>query len=72
MRLIDEETIDFDPYIDPFEIPGAQCAVSQAPTVDAIPVEWIREWQTHHSSLVVGFTAYLLLDWEKENGTENN
>lgn len=43
MRLIDADKIDFTPYIDPFEIPGAQYAVEQSPTIEAIPVEWLEE-----------------------------
>ena len=41
--------------------------LNELPTVDAIPVEWIREWNTQHSPLVAGYVAYMLLDWEKEN-----
>ncbi len=43
MRLVEADKIDFKPFIDPFEIPGAEEAVKQAPTVQAIPVEWIEE-----------------------------
>jgi len=35
---------------------------------EAIPIEWIRKWNTHQSPIVAGYVAYMLLDWEKENG----
>ena len=44
-------------------------AILNAPTVKAIPVEWIRKWNTQHSPLVAGYVAYMLLDWETENET---
>lgn len=41
--------------------------IEEAPTVSAIPIEWIRKWNTQHSPLIAGYVAYMILDWEKEN-----
>lgn len=41
--------------------------IREQPTVEAVPIEWIREWYTKHSPLIGGYVAYMLLDWQAEN-----
>ena len=41
--------------------------LKNAPTVEAVPIEWIREWYTKHSPLIGSYVAYMLLDWQAEN-----
>ena len=41
--------------------------IDNEPTVEAVPIEWIREWYTKHSPLIGSYVAYMLLDWQAEN-----
>ena len=47
----------------------------EAPTVDAIPIEWIRKY-TNHRTVEFGdmwvFINCMINDWEKENGVEES
>lgn len=49
--------------------------IINAPTVDAIPVKWIKEWVDKYAGYT-GYTSYLLSivemldDWRKENESE--
>lgn len=47
----------------------------EAPTVKAIPIEWIKQWSFQNQSMNYGngrnCTLKLLKDWEKENGRNN-
>lgn len=44
--------------------------IEEAPTIEAIPIEWIKKWQANHT--IEGTTRNLVIfgllhDWEKEN-----
>lgn len=80
MRLIDADSLYF--YMtDSIEQQKAEEARDEAPTVDAIPIDWIKKWKEKaiNGSLCSGpldlFDHYeyevainrLLKDWEKEN-----
>lgn len=46
--------------------------IIEAPTVKAIPVEWLRMWFTKNGYLSgMALMDKIELDWEKENGTSN-
>ena len=59
MRLIDADDVNnhIVGYVD----------LRDCPTVEAIPIEWIRKWQTQHGAIIAGYISYMLLDWGKEN-----
>ncbi len=87
MRLIDADKLLEPGYTDMFDAPirfamVSRQAIETAPTVKAIPIEWIEEWQNRHEweyesyfTMRNGKPKYaiecLLEDWEKEN-EENN
>ena len=42
----------------------------RAPTVDAIPVEWLKQWEEKHKNdpcYCMFVSEEILADWEKEN-----
>lgn len=49
--------------------------IEKAPTVDAIPVEWIRKY-TNHRTVEFGdmwvFINCMINDWDKENESDTN
>lgn len=54
---------------------AAMSMLEDAPTVEAIPIEWIRHYKSIYG--LTYSTLYTLLetmidDWEKENKTETN
>ena len=76
MRLIDADKITekkMDECIDPFEAPGALYVIEKEPTVEAVPVSWIKDWASclHFgiSDLVI---EKMLKDWEAEDEDETN
>ena len=92
MRLIDADALmkEFAEFVkesnnsDFADIPTWNDAVSllgSAPTVDAIPVDWIEKWQKKFYKVINGKNYYmgdgydtawdLLEDWEKENADNN-
>lgn len=41
----------------------------ETPTVEAIPIEWLRMWFTKKASLIgITLMSEIESDWEKENG----
>ena len=55
-------------------IRDCESAVEEQPTVQAIPVEWIKKWASHWSDRywVYKDTALQIIeDWEKENANNN-
>ena len=51
----------------------AICAIKQAETVEAIPIEWIAKWMGKHQGLEYDewnlAIGTMVKDWEKENET---
>ena len=52
-------------------------SIEEAPTVKAIPIEWIekytkRNFPLANGEIVLGFIADMIEDWEKENETNSN
>ena len=46
--------------------------INEIPTVDAIPIEWIKEWATRYPELVSETTfAWMIEDWRKEQEKQN-
>jgi len=42
----------------------------EAPTVEAIPIDWLRMWFTKKASLIgITLMSEIESDWEKENGS---
>lgn len=74
MRLIDADTI---PYF-PKRIVGegtynivVQSYIEHMPTVEAIPIEWIKEWMNHpflYQEIAEGTIEMMLEDWREESG----
>ena len=83
MRLIDADRLLNPSFTDMFDEPVkmtmfSRYAIESQPTVEAIPIEWIKEWYKKALSKS-GFMGDemvsvedLLEDWEKENGTEES
>ena len=68
MRLIDLDEIEYFTLVDKWGTPRYRIEIGEGlPTVEAIPVEWIRKWNTQHSPIIAGYVAHMILDWEKEN-----
>lgn len=47
--------------------------VANAPTVEAIPIEWLKQWEEKHKDdpCYCGFVSEeIIKDWEKENETD--
>ncbi len=43
--------------------------INEAPTVEAIPIDWLRMWFTKKGSLIgITLIGEIESDWEKENG----
>lgn len=45
-------------------------AIWKAPTVEAVPVEWLKQWEEKHKNdpCYCGFVSEeIIKDWEKEN-----
>lgn len=76
MRLIDADKL-FHEYLtnELWNIPDiVYCALLKQPTVEAIPIEWVKRWamkseNTYNREQIVE----MLNDWEKENDrTDDN
>ena len=74
MRLIDADKLVVDARLGENEIPYVSKAqIDEAPTVEAIPIEWIKRWamkseNTYNREQIIE----MLNDWEKENETKTN
>ena len=47
--------------------------VLEAPTVEAIPIEWLKQWEEKHKNdpcYCMFISKEILADWEKENEKE--
>lgn len=43
--------------------------ITEAPTVEAIPIKWLRTWFTKKASLIgITLMGEIESDWEEENG----
>lgn len=82
MRLIDADKLLEPGYTDMFDTPIrftmlSRYAIESAPTVKAIPIEWIKKWcNIEHKSceerLMLRYGVITMLeDWEKENDKSN-
>ena len=70
MRLIDADKIG-EVSADPYEEGAFQDEIRSQPTVEAIPIEWIRNYVSHWvSEIYKNFVLNMIKKWEKENGTE--
>ena len=76
MRLIDAEKVVHEYYKNPSY--QQLCKVlNEAPTVKAIPIEWIEEWYKTHvyylkeEKPIIYAYEQMIMDWEKEH-EENN
>ena len=80
MRLIDANKIRYSDLSDGKVPDGLWCTwkerIDAMPTVNAIPIEWIKEWRKHkwlsnkpiEERIVMAMGVRLMLeDWEKEN-----
>ena len=73
MRLIDADKLIYSEYTDMFDEQivfdtVTKKRVDSMPTIEAIPIEWIKQWcnrseNTYSKADVVD----MLTDWEKEN-----
>lgn len=78
MRLIDADRLLNPGYTDMFDEPikldvFTRYAIETEPTVEAIPVEWLRIWFTKKASLIgITLMGEIESDWEAENGNNNN
>ena len=68
MRLIDEHkaTDDICEHVTTKAVSRVVAILQSQPTVEAIPVDWIREWQIQHGAIIAGYISYMLLDWERK------
>ena len=63
------ERNNFDTYND---YSFALDTLDYMPTVEAIPIEWIKEWVTKYPELVSETTfVWMFEDWRKEQEKEN-
>lgn len=74
MRLIDADKLLEPGYTDMFDAPirfamVSRYAIETAPTVKAIPVEWIEEWGWKNGMSESMSLRVMIDDWEKENET---
>ena len=83
MRLIDADKLKYAHFVQrgdqPIGYEGTQPVydyteliaydIGNAPTVKAIPIEWIQKWITEHIWFDTESVNWLLKDWEKENET---
>lgn len=84
MRLIDADRLLNPGYTDMWDEPikfdtFSRYAIESQPTVEAIPIEWIRQWSEQFYKDINGRVYYtgdgydtiwdMLKDWEKENET---
>lgn len=87
MRLINADSIKFRPYYDEYvdydgyinDLKTWQLddilsdRVDNTPTVNAIPVDWLRMWFTKEASLIgLVLMGEIESAWEKENGIEES
>lgn len=71
VRLIDANRLLNPGYTDMFDEPFKivlfrREAIEAEPTVEAIPIEWIKEW-LNNRTLYADSVYDMLEDWEKEN-----
>ena len=67
MRLIDADKIG-EVSADPYEEGAFQDEIRSQPTVEAIPIEWIRNYVSHWvSEIYKNFVLNMIKTWEKEN-----
>ena len=77
MRLINADAINYDDYwwnkgYSARDCQQAAKLISDQPTVDAVPVEWIEEYMNNH---MLKFSDrwmamnWMLNDWREANGT---
>jgi len=46
--------------------------IDAAPTIEAIPIDWLRMWFTKKASLIgITLMSEIESDWEKENGKDS-
>lgn len=70
MRLIDADKIG-GVSADPYEEGAFQDEIRSQPTVEAIPIEWIRNYVSHWvSEIYKNFVLNMIEVWEKENETD--
>lgn len=72
MRLIDADKLIEPGYTDMFDEPirfdmVSRYAIETAPTVKAIPIEWIEEWGWKNGMSESMSLRVMIEDWEKEN-----
>lgn len=68
MRLIDADELKVNCVcLNAFCVDGR--TIENAPTVKAIPIEFIKKWEQKDENyfLYIGLTKKLIDDWEKEN-----
>lgn len=77
MRLIDLDKhfeLNEPFYKADIEMPlhRVKAALESLPTIEAIPVEWLKQWEEKHKNdpCYCGFVSEeIIKDWEKENET---
>ncbi len=42
--------------------------ITEAPTVEAIPIEWLKEWEGYEQDMAIVNLKDIIEYWEKENG----
>ena len=73
MRLIDADRLLSPGYTDMFDEPiefdsVSRFAIEIQPTVEAIPVEWIKQWEKENWEMECNYGIDMMIeDWEKEN-----
>lgn len=72
MRLIDADKL-LENYSSEDMAIGGTDIIKTAPTVDAIPIEWLNEWSKKYLEPVKEYTDIIediMNDWREERGNE--
>lgn len=73
MRLIDADRLLNPGYTDMFDEPikmdmFSRYAIEKEPTVEAIPIEWIKKWEEENWELECNYGIDEMIDdWREEN-----
>lgn len=64
MRLIDADKLLKDLDSSPFVKYAVDSLIEEQPTVNAIPVEWLKKYAEEHRSSLEEF-RYMFMDWRE-------
>ena len=69
MRLIDADALDYELGASDRDI-YVKYTLEEAPTIDAIPVEWLREFDKYYGGGCINVNT-ILTAWQKEQEANN-